>query len=72
MPNLNPSPVLLEEWQTYVRYHDVLSSPFLILEFWEGVCDHFPNLATIASLVIWMPVTSKRSFPQYKHILNDR
>ena len=38
------------------------------------MCDHFPNLATIASLVIWMPVTLvdvERSFSQYKHILND-
>ena len=39
------------------------------------VCDRFPNLATIASLMIWMPITSidvERSFSQYKHILNDR
>ena len=37
--------------------------------------DRFPNLATIASHVIWMPVASvdvERSFSQYKHILNDR
>ena len=72
---INPSPVLLEEWQIYVQYHDVLPSPFLISEFWEGVCDCFPNLATIASLVIWIPVTwidVERSFSQYKHTLNDR
>ena len=39
------------------------------------MCDCFTNLATITSLVIWMPVTSvdvEHSFSQYKHILNDR
>ena len=70
-----PSPALLEEWLIYVQYRDVLPNPLVISEFWEGVRDRFPNLATIASHVIWMPVASvdvERSFSQYKHILNDR
>ena len=53
----------------------MLPNPLVISEFWEGVRDRFPNLATIASHVIWMPVASvdvERSFLQYKHILNDR
>ena len=58
-----------------MQYRDVLPNPLVISEFWEGVRDRFPNLATIASHVIWMPVASvdvERSFSQYKHILNDR
>ena len=58
-----------------MQYRDVLPNPLIISEFWEGVRDRFPNLATIASHVIWMPVASvdvERGFLQYKHILNDR
>ena len=71
----DPSPKLLEEWLIYMQYCEELPNPVSISEFWVGMKDHFPNLATIASHAIWMPVASvdvERSFSQYKHLLNDR
>ena len=70
-----PSPALMEEWLIYTEYRDTILSPLIIPEFWTGVRDRFPNLASIALKAIWMPVASvdvERSFSQYKHILNDR
>ena len=71
----NPSTELNEEWLIYTQWKDTLPTPFCIPKFGSTNKDRFPTLASIASNIIWMPVTSvevERSFSSYKHILNDR
>ena len=50
-------------------------NPFNIPAFWNANKSRFPLLEQIANKVIWIPVTSvdiKRSFSQYKHLLNKQ
>jgi hypothetical protein len=72
----NPSPELLEKFLIYCRSPiDSLPNPLVLNDYWASVNGRFPLLSSIARGAIWMPVTSvdvKRSFSQYKHLLNDR
>ncbi len=72
---LSPNNDLINEWGVYCGLRESFEENFDLNKYWIEKINTLPNLAKIASLYIWLPVSGvdvERSFSAYKNILSDR
>lgn len=71
----NPSDDIIIEWGIYCGLNEEQNDNLDLDEYWKEKKRTLPNLAQIALIYIWLPISGvdvERSFSDYKNILDDK